>query len=354
MKRAINLLVAAMGVAVGIVRPRLWRQCLAWALALTCAGTAAIDAANAGCKPRRPKPQIVLKSMGACSFDQETMKFAGEPLDQARCLMRGVNASRNLVPVLESLPEPLTTRIGTSEGLPSREALSALLSSQNLEWDFAVNLWMPLARANDNDRNAPEARYFVLHDTSGPNYGRRAFPADIDVSPKINNLAHFRCSDGWELAHVIVNRSGGMLRGHDFGEPWRATKFERAVNFNGAVKGLFLHVELIQPRRAAKGRGRHNDAEAPTPGFTLAQYNRVALLYVIASVRAQTWLIPAFHSAIDSGIRGGHDDPLNFAIERFAESLETLMAQLRSGVRQIATDGTAAAEGDITAAIGER
>jgi hypothetical protein len=346
-----------------VSRPRMWRGPLALALALTFAAGTAIDAASAACKPRRPKPQIVLKDLGlglgACSFDQETMKFAGEPLDQAKCLMRGVNASRNLVPVLETLPEALTSRIGTSTGLPPREALSALLSNQNLEWDFAANLWMPVARANDNGPTAPEARYFVLHDTSGPNYGRRAFPADIDVSPRINNLANFRCSDGWELAHVIVNRSGGMLRGHDFGEPWRATKFERAVNFNGALKGLFLHVEMIQPRRAAKGRGRRNDAEAPTPGFTLAQYNRVALLYTIASVRAQTWLIPAYHAAIDSGIRGGHDDPLNFEIERFAESLDTLIAQLRAGNRQVAaTDGTAtpsapAAE-DITATIGEQ
>jgi aryl-alcohol dehydrogenase-like predicted oxidoreductase len=28
----------------------------------------------------------------------------------------------------------------------------------------------------------------------------------------------------------------------------RETKFEQAANFSGALKGLFLHVELIQPR----------------------------------------------------------------------------------------------------------
>ena len=71
--------------------------------------------------------------------------------------------------------------------------------------------------------------------------------------------------------------------------PWRETKFEQAANFSGALKGLFPHVELIQRRRAASGHGRHNDAQSPNPAFTPAQYDRLALLYVIASVRSQHW-----------------------------------------------------------------
>jgi hypothetical protein len=93
--------------------------------------------------------------------------------------------------------------------------------------------------------------------------------------------------------------------------------------------GLFLQVELIQPRRAAPGRGRRNDALAPTPGFSRAQYERLALVYTIASVRAGRWLIPAFHAPIDAGIRGGHDDPQNFELDAFATSLETLLARLK-------------------------
>jgi hypothetical protein len=34
--------------------------------------------------------------------------------------------------------------------------------------------------ANDNDPSAPMARYFVIHDTSGPNFGHRAFPEEVD------------------------------------------------------------------------------------------------------------------------------------------------------------------------------
>ena len=85
---------------------------------------------------------------------------------------------------------------------------------------------------------------------------------------------------------------------------------------------------MIQPRRSAPGRGWRNDARSPDPPFTPAQYDRLALLYVIASVRADRWLIPAFHAAIDAQIPNGHDDPLNFNIDNFASSLDSLMAKL--------------------------
>jgi hypothetical protein len=286
-----------------------------------------------GCKPSHPKRLIVLKSMGACTFDPQALRFKGEPVGQAMCLLRGMDATRNLTPTPENLPTALAIRIGRDSGLPSREVLSTFLSEQELEWDFAAYLWQPLSRAKDNDPDAPQARYFVIHDTSGPNYGRRPFPDDIDVSPKINNLNNFRCSDGWGRAHVVVNRAGRMLLEHDFSIPWRETKFERAVNFAGALKGLFLHVELIQPRRSARGRGRHNDALTPSPSFSAAQYDRLALLYVIASVRAGEWLVPAFHAAIDAGIRNGHDDPLGFDVESFAGSLQKLMDKLQEPKR---------------------
>ena len=131
-----------------------------------------------------------------------------------------------------------------------------------------------------------------------------------------------------EVSHCLLNRSGDMLLSHELEIPWRETKFEQAANFSGALKGLFLHVELIQPRRAS-GRGRYNDAQSPDPPFTAAQYDRLALVYVIASVRAQRWLIPAYHAALDADIRNGHDDPLNFDPESFAESIEALVKKLQ-------------------------
>src|SRR5262245_52449095 len=115
-----------------------------------------------------------------------------------------------------------------------------------------------------------------------------------------------------------------MLLGHELGEPWRAMRLERATRFGTDLKGLFLHVELVQLRRSLPGRGRGNDALAATTGFCDVQYDRLPLVYTVASVRAGRWLIPAFHIAIDSGIRGGHDDPQNFEVAAFAASIERL------------------------------
>jgi len=305
-------------------------------------------ASSADCKPSHPLPTIVLTNMGECAFDPASLVFSGTPAEQAMCLMRGMDLSRNLAPPLHGLPGALENRIGRSSGLPTREALSMFLSKQDLEWSFAAYLWQPVSRANDNDAAYPAARYFVIHDTSGPNYGRRSFPDDIDTDPKLNNLDNFVCSDGWGRAHVVVNRSGGMLVSHDFAIPWRQTKFERAINFNGALKGLFLHVELIQPRRTASGHGWRNDAQTPDPAFTAAQYDRLALLYVVASVRADRWLIPVFHAALDADIPNGHDDPLNFDVQSFANSLDALIEKLNAPAPP--AGAAVAAAGDAQAA----
>jgi hypothetical protein len=310
--------------------PNTRRGLIAAGVAGALLGVSAPAAWSAQCKPHHFRAPFYVKTMGRCVFDPAILSFQGEPAEQARCLMRGMDQSRNLAPPLASLPAALADRVGTDTGLPSREALSGFLSRQDLEWDFAAYLWLPISRANDDDANAPMARYFVIHDTSGPNYGHRSFPDEVDGSSKINNLKSFTCSDGWGKAHVVINRAGGMLLNHELGIAWRETKFEQAANFSGALKGLFLHTELIQPRRAAAGRGRYNDAQSPNPAFTAAQYDRLALVYAIASVRSNRWLIPAYHAALDADIRNGHDDPLNFDPESFADSLERLVNKLQN------------------------
>ena len=110
-----------------------------------------------------------------------------------------------------------------------------------------------IARQRQRSERA-DGSHFVIHDTSGPNYGRRSFPEDIDGGSRINSLTNFKCSDGWGKAHVVINRSGSMLLNHELCIPWRETKFEQAANFAGALKGLFLHVELIS--RAGRRRAQ--------------------------------------------------------------------------------------------------
>jgi hypothetical protein len=282
---------------------------------------APLDAFATACKPKRALPAIVVTTMGPCHYDPDSFGFAGEPAQQAACLVRPVLRWAKLGPIRSSLPPVFAGRMGRASDLPNRTALAALLGELHLDGRLGQGLLDPISRARDNDADAPAAKYLVIHDTSGPKLG--SFPADIDENRKINNLARFRCSDSFEIAHVVVNRRGDLFVGHDLSVPWRSTKFERALNFGGELKGLFLHVEFIQPRRG----GRH-DITAPNPGFTAMQYDRLALVYTLASVRAGQWLIPAFHAVIDNDIRGGHDDPQNFDLESFAHSLEMLLDRL--------------------------
>jgi hypothetical protein len=292
------------------------------------------------CRPRRPKPTVHLTDMGPCSFVPERLAFAGDPAAQARCLVRPLGVKARLGPVLDRLPPVLEERIGQDVAMPSRRAVAAVLAEMGLDRQLAPTLLHPVSRAQDGDLFAPAARYFVIHDTSGPLL--RRFPENIDSAARFNNLANFRCTDGFAIAHAVINRSGGIYLGHDFEVPWRATKFERAVRFGTDLKGLFLHVEMIQPRR---GRG---GTLAPTPGFTAAQYDRLALLYALASVRAGAWLVPAFHAAIDGGLRNGHDDPQNFELKTFAKSLDGLVKQFDKTDERLVSEAAEAGQGENT------
>jgi hypothetical protein len=284
----------------------------------------------------KPVAPLTLKNMGPCEFDPATLAFKGEPAEQARCLLSPVLPVGRLGPPLSALPAVLADRVGKStEGL-DRGGLAAWLAARGLADPLGETLAKKVSRANDNDAGARTATYFVIHDTSTPNYGSLPWPTNIDEDAKINNLNRYRCDNDIERAHVFINRGGAILLAHDFEVPWRATKFEMGTNFGSALKGLFLHIELIQPRRRDPKFGRGNDFLAPVPGFAPAQYDALAVVYAVASVRAGFWMIPAFHAVLDEGIRNKHDDPQNFELAAFARSLEQLFEALktRSNSRQ--------------------
>lgn len=276
------------------------------------------------------RPPVVLKNpAGVCQFDFELLRFAGAPVEQARCLLHPVQPVGRLGAPLEVLPEVLALRVGGDLDLPSHDALAALLRQRGAPQEMIASLRDPVSHAHDDDPLSRSATYIVFHDTSTPNYRGQPWPVSIDDDPKINNLARYQCDNDIERAHVFINRQGAILFAHDFTVPWRATKFETAKNFGTALKGLFLHVELIQPRRALRGYGRRNDFLAPDPGFSQAQYDTLALTYAVASRRAGFWLIPAFHAVLDEGIRDKHDDPQNFRLDVFAASLDRLIEEVR-------------------------
>lgn len=280
----------------------------------------------------KPSPPTTLKEAGSpygfCKFDLEGLSYTGSAEEQARCLLTPVNPVGRLAPPLDSLPPALAARVGKNDGLPTRSTLGAWLARYQLSDPLGHSLTQTVAFARDGDPTSRPATYFVIHDTSTPNYGGGAWPRNIDTDSKVNNLNRYRCSNNIERAHVFINRGGAILLAHDLSVPWRATKFEMATNFDGALKGLFLHVELVQPRRRHPKHGRGNDFLAPEPGFTGPQYDALAVIYVVASARAGFWLIPAYHSVIDEGIRNKHDDPQNFELAAFGRSLARLLDEL--------------------------
>ena len=262
--------------------------------------------------------------LGPCGFDVDELSFAGDALTQARCLLRPVATGGVLQRAPAELPASLEAVIGQPVGDLAPRLRAWLAARHVTDASIGGPLEAPLSHARDDDPASPAARYFVLHDTSFPWLGDApAFPPDDD--PALNDLHWYARAEA--VAHVFVNRRGETLLGHDLRVPWRATQLEnRRVGV--AARGLFLHVELLQPRRRDPAGPPRNDLVAPEPGFTDAQYAQAALLYAAASARCGDWLIPAFHAAIDEGIAGAHDDPQHFDIVRFADALARLREAL--------------------------
>lgn len=295
----------------------------------------------------------------SCPFNVAAYSFQGTDVEQARCLMRQVLKGGALGPQRE-LPALIERLVGQPVTV-SKDSVRRYLRAHGInEIDAAGNteiggsLDAPLSRANSNDRRAPFARYFVIHDTSTPNLVRHLsdFPREINDADWVwertrwNNLGLPLYSNSGE-AHMYINRVGRSVapQRRTFATPWRATRFEGNALHGTRLRGLFLHIENIQPRhcdpavttccRTCIIRGRRqlccNDAIAPEPGFSEEQLSRLALVYVAASVRRGTWLIPAFHCVLDthpqipSGER--HDDPQNFDVQAWADSLQRLLTE---------------------------
>ncbi|HWE44705.1 MAG TPA: hypothetical protein VG407_01645 [Caulobacteraceae bacterium] len=266
-----------------------------------------------------------------CRFNADTLTFeVGDARAQARCLLRHVNKGGFLSPE-QPLPPTLDRLVGTTD-VPSLDALRRYVETrgddryQRSTWSaVAFFLDRPIARAWDNRPDAPQARYFVIHDTSEPWIGAAPFPKDLNDDPAVNDF-HIYFQPGKDpVAHFFVNRKGEIALGHDFSVPWRATKREHFPDVR--AKGLFLHTEMVQPRRQEPGLPR-SDTIAPEPGFTDAQYDTLALLYVIASTRAHVWMTPAFHSDVDAGIAAKHDDPQHFDLNKLDAAIARALAAI--------------------------
>jgi hypothetical protein len=263
----------------------------------------------------------------ACAFDPATQSFSGTPLEQATCLLRPVMIYGRLDDALKRLPEPLETLIGQPVGIDKEGLRRYLRKNKIKEEDLGGSLDEPVSKGRDNSPDAPFASYFVIHDVSTPNYLNESWPANINEKGwEWNDLQNRWLNN--KVAHIFINRVGESVTAVEFKTAWRATKLEVKV-LRETSKGSFLHTELVQPRRRDPKGSPNNDAIAPVPGFTEAQLDRLALVYLAASLRRGVWMIPAFHAAVDAGIPEAHDDPQNFDLPLWAKRLAKLLREVQ-------------------------
>ena len=262
-----------------------------------------------------------------CLYNEKTLQFDGTPVEQARCLLRPNKIGGVLSERLKKLPKPLEKLVGEKVKI-KKEHLRLFLRKHDVsENDLGGSLDESLARTRLPNGAETPTLYFVIHDTSSPYLKDEPFPSDFNLDEKWrgNNLEIWLKQP---VAHVFVNRLGASITTTPFAETVKkgwGTKFARDF-LKADGKGLQLHIELVQPRRRdAAHPNPNNDRFAPFPGFTDRQYERLALLYAAASARRGSWLVPAYHSAIDAGIKDAHDDPQNFELEKFADEIARLL-----------------------------
>jgi hypothetical protein len=232
---------------------------------------------------------------------------------------------------LARLPKPLDKLVGRTVDQATAVALRSYLARHQIT---EADIGGPISNT------LPLVRYFVIHDTSTYLKGRNSFPQNInDEAWSGNNLKQMVTQ---KVTHVWVNRTGNSATTFDFGalNPPNGTKFGRD---HADLRPYFVHVENVQPRicdpkvreccpvNSKTGKESCNDAIAPAPGFTGAQYDRLALLYVAGSVRHGQWLVPAFHAAVDAGYPDAHDDPQDFDLAGWTSRLEQLLKAIRRG-----------------------
>lgn len=261
------------------------------------------------------------EAIGECRFDRDTLTFAGTPVEQATCLLRKVRLLGEKEP--QPLPQVIRALLEGGEAPSAAQKAAAIARFPEPYRAYATEYGdRPISQT---EAGLP-ALYFVIHDTSEPFYGTERFPRRLDTDLRINSFASYMDTTYGPapVAHIFLSRYGQIWAGHEFSEPWRATKLESRV-VGPTARGRFVHVETVQPRRYLPGYADRGHTYGPIPGFSDAQYRQLAALYVYASARAGHWLIPAFHATVDAGIPDAHDDPQNFELGQFAREVERLV-----------------------------
>lgn len=261
------------------------------------------------------------EEIGECRFSRETLTFAGTPLEQATCLLRKVELGA--VRKAQPLP-PVIVRLMSEGGAPSAGQQAAAIAAFPEPYRSYAAQYAQ-APVSQTEEGLP-LLYFVIHDTSHPFYKHDPFPRNLNRNLTVNDFTPYMNQTFAKapVAHIFLNRVGQIWAGHEFQEPWRATKLESRV-VGSSARGRMVHIETVQPRRFLPGASTRAFTYGPNPGFTKHQYRQLAALYVYVSARAGRWLIPAQHNTVDSTIPDAHDDPQNFDLKQFGKELEKLL-----------------------------
>lgn len=260
-------------------------------------------------------PAAGAAQFGGCKFNTANGQFAGSTADQLRCLLKRVRVKGAGADV-----QPIPAWLQSNAGKPvsiTPERLGAFLQQRGIAQDAIT------ASVAAGDR--PTVRYFVIHDTSSPEIRAAAFPSNLnDESYSGNSL------NGWASmagrVNLITSRTGGSRLIVDWGSARTrpATKIEQG-NMASGWRRAFVHVENVQPRLKPANSWAW---VAPQPGLAPAQEERLALAYVVASVRAGRWLVPAYHFNIDQGLPDGHDDPQNMDLQTWTQRVSDLVTAI--------------------------
>jgi hypothetical protein len=268
-----------------------------------------------------------------CLWDNTNVSYQGSALEQAKCLLRTVEKGGTVADIPADLPASLAARIGQPTSV-SRSTFKQYLAMQDIqETSLGGGVDEPLSATEGEP--AHQALYFVIHDTSNILCTRDDFPDNSNAPNAPWNLAAVWRSSA--QAHLYLTRDGAAYspQGRSFSVPWRATKHEMSVG--ESTRGRFLHIENVQLRRPevegdvplmnAEGNCA-NDRIAQFPGFSSRQMQLLAMTYVAASIRGGHWLIPAYHAVIDASFQDGHDDPQNFDLISWSETIDSIVVDI--------------------------
>ena len=256
------------------------------------------------------------RTVGGCRFDPATEKFSGSIAEQLTCLLRKVRP-RGSGSDRQEIPVWLVQHAGGSISITPGQVRDYLRAENIRPEDLGGQIV-----AGD----VPNLQYFVIHDTSWPELtGVTAFPSNINESTFSGNNLNMWSSLATRV-HLIISRDGRSRTLQDWSanRARPATKIEQN-GFAPLARRVFAHVENVQPRIKPAGSWGW---VAPQPGFGPAQEQRLAVSYIVASLRAGRWLIPAYHFNIDQGIPDGHDDPQNADLAGWVARIEAIVERM--------------------------